>query len=334
VSTANATFYEAFHVTPEQTVGHSVFELGNGQWNIPKLRSLLEEVLPSDRAFKDYEVSHEFESIGRKTMLLSGRRVLELDLILLAIEDVTPRKEAEETARKAKETMTRYASDLEGFSYSLAHDMRAPLRAMQSFAVLIEQNDGERLSAQSRDYLKRISASTSRLDELIRDSLSYAKVIREDLALHPIDVCQLLRGMLQTYPNLQASEAEVVIECDGAVVRGNEAALIQCFSNLLGNAVKFVPPGVRPWVRVVADDRGDRIRFWVEDRGIGIPEDAQEKIFGMFQRLHGSEEYPGTGVGLALVRKVVHRMGGTVGLESTMGQGSKFWVELPKPDRQ
>jgi len=332
VCTANAAFYEAFHVTPEQTVGHSIFELGNGQWNIPKLRSLLQDVLPCDRAFKDYEVAHEFEDIGRRTMLLSGRRVLELDLILLAIEDITARKEAEEAARTAKEAMTRYASDLEGFSYSLAHDMRAPLRAMQSFAVLIEQNDSERLSPQSLDYLQRIGISTSRLDQLIRDSLSYAKVIREDLALHPVDVCQLLRGMLQIYPNLQTSEAEILIECEEAVVCGNEAALTQCFSNLLGNAVKFVPPGVRPWVRVVADDRGDRIRFWVEDRGIGIPEDAQEKIFGMFQRLHGSAEYPGTGVGLALVRKVVHRMGGAVGVESSPGQGSKFWVELPKPD--
>jgi two-component system CheB/CheR fusion protein len=330
VRTANASFYRAFQVAPEQTIGRLIFDLGNGQWNIPKLRSLLEEVLPCDRAFQDYEVTHDFESLGRRTMLLSGRRVQHLDLVLLAIEDITRRKEAEEMARHAKEAMTRYASDLEGFSYSLAHDMRAPLRAMQSFASLIEQKDDKRLSAASRDYLQRIRTSTLRLDELVRDSLSYAKTMREDPPLHPVNVGKLLRGMLDTYPNLQPSEAEIVIDCEQALVRGNEAALTQCFSNLLGNAVKFVPPSVKPAVRVWAEDHGDCLRIWVQDNGIGIPQDSQEAIFGMFQRLHRSEEYPGTGVGLALVRKVVQRMGGNVGVQSAPGQGSKFWVELPK----
>jgi signal transduction histidine kinase len=150
------------------------------------------------------------------------------------------------------------------------------------------------------------------------------------LPLHRLDICQLLHGMLQTYPNLQSSEAEIHIDCDKVVVRGNEAGLTQCFSNLLGNAVKFVPPGGKPWVRVWAEDRGERVRVWVEDHGIGIPQDAHEKIFGMFQRLHRSDAYPGTGIGLALVRKVVLRMGGSVGVESAPGQGSRFWVELPK----
>ena len=328
VRAANEAFYHSFQVSPEEIMGQLVFELGNGQWNIPKLRSLLEEVLPKNCSFKDYEVSYDFEKLGRRTMLLSGKRVQHLDLILLAIEDITLRKEAEETIKKANAVVTRYASDLEGFSYSLAHDIRAPLRAMRSFASLIEQKDGDRLSAVSQDYLQRIGSSTERLDELVRDSLSYAKIMREELPLRPVDVGQLLLGMLQTYPNLQTSEAEIHIDCDHVLVSGNEAGLTQCFSNLLGNAVKFVHPGARPWVRVWAEDRGARLRIWVEDHGIGIPRDAQEKIFGMFQRLHRSEVYPGTGIGLALVRKVVQRMGGNVGVESTPGQGSKFWVEL------
>jgi signal transduction histidine kinase len=294
------------------------------------LRRLLEEILPGKNSFKDYEMTHDFENIGRRTMLLSGCRVENLDLILLAIEDITGRKQAEAAAGKAKEDLDRYASDLEGFSYSLAHDMRAPLRAMQSFSALIEQREGPRLSPESRDYLERIKASTERLDALIRDSLSYSKAMREEVPLQAVDLGKLLRGMLQTYPNLQSSEAEISIQCAGAVVRGSEAALTQCFSNLLGNAVKFVPPGVKPWVRVWAESREDRVRVWVEDRGIGIPPDAQERVFGIFHRLHSDAEYPGTGIGLALVRKVVQRMGGTVGLESEPGRGTKFWVELAK----
>jgi two-component system CheB/CheR fusion protein len=330
VVAANTSFYRTFQVGPEQTLDRPVFELGNGQWNIPALRSRLQEVLPGDRSFRDLEVTHDFEHLGRRTMLLSGRRVQHLHLILLAIEDVTAYKKAEETAGKAKEAMSRYASDMEGFSYSLAHDMRAPLRAMRSFVSLIEKTDAGRLSPQSRDFLQRIGTSANRLDELVRDSLSYAKIIREELPLGPVDICELLRGILHTYPNLQPSEAEIIIDCDQAVVVGNRSGLVQCFSNLLGNAVKFTNPGVKPWVRVWVEPRDGRLRIWVEDRGIGIPQDSQERIFGMFQRLHRSEEYPGTGVGLALVRKVVQRMGGTMGLESAPGQGSKFWVELPK----
>src|SRR5512144_1038432 len=115
----------------------------------------------------------------------------------------------------------------------------------------------------------------------------------------------------QGVPNARASAFYCYL-CGGlsavaAVVLGNQAGLVQCFSNLLGNAVKFIPPGARPWVRIWTEDHGDRLRIWVEDRGIGIPKDSQERIFGMFQRLHRSEEYPGTGVGLALVRKVIHR---------------------------
>jgi signal transduction histidine kinase len=201
---------------------------------------------------------------------------------------------------------------------------------MRSFVSLIEKTDAGRLSPQSRDFLQRIGTSANRLDELVRDSLSYAKIIREELPLGPVDICELLRGILHTYPNLQPSEAEIIIDCDQAVVVGNRSGLVQCFSNLLGNAVKFTNPGVKPWVRVWVEPRDGRLRIWVEDRGIGIPQDSQERIFGMFQRLHRSEEYPGTGVGLALVRKVVQRMGGTMGLESAPGQGSKFWVELPK----
>lgn len=333
VQRANAAFYKAFQVTPEQTEGRLVFALGNGQWNIPELRRLLEEILHANHFFKDYEVTHDFEIIGRRTMLLSGGRVKGFELIIVAIEDITMRKRAEEAARQAREVAIRYASDLEGFSYSLAHDMRAPLRAMQSFASLIELRDGERLSPESRDYLQRTKAATLRLDALIRDSLDYAKAMRQEVPLQPVDIGALLHDMLQTYPDLQHSQAELRIECDGVMVLGNEAGLTLCFSNLLDNAIKFVRPGSRPWVRVWAENRAERVRIWVEDRGIGIPRDAYEKIFLMFQRMHREDEYPGTGIGLALVRKMMQRMRGTVGVESAPGKGSKFWIELARGGR-
>jgi signal transduction histidine kinase len=132
--------------------------------------------------------------------------------------------------------------------------------------------------------------------------------------------------LLDTYPNLHAENTDIRIDGDLPVVLGNEALLTQCFSNLLGNAVKFVASGVRPKVRVWAEVKDDLARIWVEDNGIGIAKHAQSRLFGMFQKL--DTKYEGTGIGLAIVRKVVERMGGQVGVVSEPDRGSRFWVEL------
>ena len=232
----------------------------------------------------------------------------------------------QERTAKLEETVT----ELEHFSYSLTHDLRAPLRAMQSFGGILEQElcAGCHRSP-NLDYLHRIRVAAGRLDNLITDSLNYSKAVREELPVVPVEVSKLLRGMIDTYPNLQPSRCEIAVEFDGLMVLGNEAALTQVFSNLLGNAVKFVAPGVKPHVRVRAESHGRTTRIWVEDNGIGIPKEGQQRIFDLFQRLHRQDEYPGTGMGLAIVRKVLQRMGGTVCLESEPGRGSRFGVELP-----
>jgi signal transduction histidine kinase len=142
-----------------------------------------------------------------------------------------------------------------------------------------------------------------------------------------VDLSKLIRDLVETYPNLHPDRADIFIGEDLPVVLGNDALLTQCFSNLLGNAVKFVAPGVKPEVRVHAEKHDDTAKIWVTDKGIGIPKNAQAKLFGMFQKL--DDQYEGTGIGLAIVRKVVERMGGKVGVESEPGVGSSFWVELP-----
>jgi PAS domain S-box-containing protein len=231
-----------------------------------------------------------------------------------------------ERTAKLRETI----ADLEGFSYSLVHDMRAPLRAMQAFAAALEEDCGSRLDPQGLDYLRKIKTAASRMDHLITDSLNYSRLLHEELPLAPVNLDHLVRGLAETYPNLQPPRAEIRVEMDDLSVLGNEAALTQVFSNLLGNAVKFVAPGVTPRVRVWAESRTPgRALIWVEDNGIGVPKDAQEKVFGLFQRMHRTEEYPGTGIGLAIVKKSLERIGGQVSLESEPGKGSRFCVELP-----
>jgi PAS domain S-box-containing protein len=226
--------------------------------------------------------------------------------------------------------------ELEAFSYSIAHDMRAPLRAMHGFSEIVLEEYAQHVPDAGKNYLHRISASAARLDELIRDVLNYSRIVREELKLERVDVEKLLHGILDTYPSLTAGGGTVEVEGPLPSVVGNVAALTQVFSNLLGNAVKFVKPGEPPRVRVWAQiKRGDdTVRLWIQDNGIGIPKELQGRLFGIFQRLHGQEPYEGTGIGLAIVRKAVERMGGRVGLQSEPGKGSRFWVEFKMADAE
>jgi PAS domain S-box-containing protein len=268
----------------------------------------------------------------------------ELRSILSLVLDVTERKLAEAGLQEAKAQLQAHAeeleetvarrtarlqetiSELQHFSYALTHDMRGPLRAMQSFAHLLEHECAITKNTTALLFCSRIKNAAHRLDQLIQDSLNYSRAILEELPSHPVDLGRLLHELIESYPNLQVRKADITIE-DLPWVLGNEAGLTECFSNLLGNAVKFVEPGGRPQVRVRAERRADRARIWVEDQGIGIPAYARDRIFQMFQR--ATDDYEGTGIGLAIVRKVVQRMGGSVGVESEEGKGSRFWVELP-----
>ena len=165
---------------------------------------------------------------------------------------------------------------------------------------------------------------------MIRDVLTYSRVAREKIELRTIDVEQLMRQIIDERPDLQPPRAEIEIAAPLQPVRGHEAYLSQCITNLLDNAVKFVPPNQQPRVRIWSETNDGQVRIWFEDNGIGIPKEAQERVFGLFQRMHPEKEFPGTGVGLTIVRKAVERMGGQAGVESEPGHGSRFWLQLRK----
>lgn len=253
-----------------------------------------------------------------------------------ALESQNQRLETLVTERTAK--MREVIEELEAFSYSIAHDMRAPLRSMQGYSRVLLEEHGSALDADAQSYLQRITGSADRLDRLIQDVLNYSKVVRGELKLEIVNLHPLVESIIGSYPNLQSPAVQIELANRLPSVRGNEAALTQVISNLLGNAVKFVPRGVAPKVRVfseVVENPGSAspmtvrwVRVWFEDNGIGIPKAAQSRLFGMFQRIHRAEHFDGTGIGLAIVRKAVERMGGSVGVESEEGRGSRFWVQL------
>jgi signal transduction histidine kinase len=208
--------------------------------------------------------------------------------------------------------------------------MRAPLRAIQSFSQIVLEEAGERLQPMERDLLNKTASAASRLDRLIQDVLAYSRVVRSSVKLSNVDVEHLLNQIIEERPEFQPPNSDIQVQGPLQPVRGHEAYLTQCFTNFLDNGVKFVPKGERPHICIRNEVLDGHVRIWFEDNGIGIPKEAQQRVFGIFERIHPESAYPGTGIGLAIVRKAAERMGGAVGVDSEPGHGSRFWLLLPK----
>ena len=227
-------------------------------------------------------------------------------------------------------TLQQAVSELEAFSYTVSHDLRSPLRTMQGFAEAVIEDYGPKLDEQGRDYLDRINKAAARLDLLIRDLLSYTRISRQDIEMEPLDLNKIIHDVIERDPSLHPPAVDLQIDGTFPKVLGREAPLVQVISNLLVNAAKFVTPGTTPKIRLRGEDRGDKFRLWIEDNGIGIAEKDRERIFDMFVQVNDPIDYRGTGVGLAIVKKAVQTMRGTVGVESNGATGAQFWFELNK----
>lgn len=230
----------------------------------------------------------------------------------------------EERTTKLKELN----GELEAFSYSVSHDLRAPLRAMESFARILWEEHGESLSEEGRHYAHRIMKNAEKMDRLMLDVLTISRISRSELKLSSLDLDDLVEEVIDQYPDLAAAHRQIAIERPLGSVVGDHSSLVQCFSNLLQNALKFVPKDRVAEVRVRSEKMGHHVRVSVSDNGLGIDPKAHGRIFGMFERA-GPLDVPGTGIGLAIVKKAVDRMGGTVGVVSELGAGACFWIQLP-----
>lgn len=255
---------------------------------------------------------------------------------------------AEEALRSAKDALANEAThleqlvaertadltvtnkQLEAFVYSIAHDLRAPLRAMQGFSSMLVEEAGAALNETGRNHAQRINKSAQFMDALLRDLLAFSRISQQHLELTSVNLEPVVESVLsRLQSDIEQKNARVETSGPWPDVLAHEPTLAQALFNLVSNALKFVAPDTSPVVRVHAEEKPKFVRVWVEDNGIGIAADYQEQIFRLFTRLHG-EKYQGTGLGLAIVQKGVERMGGHAGVESAVGQGSRFWFELKK----
>jgi PAS domain S-box-containing protein len=482
VTGASRSFYRTFSVTKEETEGRLIYELGDRQWDIPALRTLLEEVLPEHTEFDGFEVDHVFPRVGRRVILLNARQVVTEErsatMILLAIEDITDRKREEQILRESEErlqtiienlhegllisdldgqlthfnraalamhgfssleegllkipelheileistpdgsvltfeewplarviagqvltdyevclrridkdwqatfsyggsivkapngqplaflTITditkrkrieaklklysdkleRSNSELQDFAQIASHDLQEPLRKILAFGDRLKTKAGESLDQECRDYLQRMFNAAARMQTLITDLMTFSRVETKGHSFVSTDLGVIAREV--------SADLETLIEQNGGRVEIEELPTMdadpvqmrQLLQNLIGNSLKYYRAGVPPIVRIYSqklDERrresitrngplgGQLIQILIKDNGIGFDEKYLDRIFTMFQRLHNKDEYEGTGVGLAICRKIVDRHSGSITARSTPGQGTTFVVTMP-----
>ncbi len=255
-------------------------------------------------------------------------------------EEVRQRRIAESNLDDQKRYLEKANAELDSFVYTASHDLRAPLRAIASFASFLNEDCGKQLDERGRDYLEEIQKGAIKMNLLIDDLLSLSRISRVRNPYESFSVGQIVKDAIERlHFDIQSSGARVVMAADLPVILCDRVKLTEVFLNLISNAVKFSSKKKSDGEPVAADppkveigwtDRGDRWEFWVKDNGIGIDPKYQEQIFGIFKRLHTNESYEGTGVGLSIVKRIVEDHGGRVWAESQPGQGAQFKVILPK----
>ncbi len=373
VISVNDSFYRTFKVLPPETEGRLIFEVGNRQWDIPRLRILLENILPTNQHFENFEVEHDFPEIGRRTMLLNAR-VLKRggegeDLILLAIEDVTERKRQEteqqvlatelavaneelqvqaeelivqadelivqqgELERRVKERTSELEAsnqELEAFSYSVAHDLKTPVRVIEGFSRMLLGEHGAQLDAEALRLLKVICTNTKMMMHLIDDLLDLSRLARQPMTKSDVHLGDMARQVFERLKSKDPGRNLQLTVHDLPTAYVDHSLFYQVMMNLLGNAIKYTRDRETALIEVGGRIEGNEKIYYVKDNGIGFDQRYAKKLFDPFRRLHICAEYEGTGVGLAIVQRIILRHGGRVWAEGKVNEGATFYFALPK----
>ena len=371
IKSANRSFYKTFMVNEHETEGVLIYDLGNKQWDIPKLHTLLEEILPQNIQFTDYEVVHIFPLIGERVMLLNASEIIrdeeEEKLILLSIQDITEKAQAhlkemefqknleekvlqrtielnaanESLVQKNKELET-LNTELASFSYISSHDLQEPLRKIKTFANLLLEKENQNLSENGKDYLSRMQNAAKRMQALIEDLLAYSHTNTKDRKFEIVSLDKIVA-------DVKNELSESIVEKKAIIETGklgdaniNPSQFRQLFNNLISNSLKFTLSGKPPHISIKSDiitatmpgnalltPGIEYLHITVSDNGIGFSPEYRHRIFEIFQRLNGKNDYPGTGIGLAIVKKIVENHQGIITATGQLNEGAKFDIYIP-----
>jgi len=259
------------------------------------------------------------------TVLSARRRQYEIRALLSERDLLLSTLESRVQERTAD--LRRMVEEMEAFSYSVSHDLRSPLRSLEGYARALQEDYADDLPEGAKVYIEKIARAAARMDNLTQDVLAYTRATQCEMETGPVELSRVVAEVIEQYPAIASAAGCIHIQEPLGRVIGHVPSLIQCFSNLLGNALKFVPEGRAPIIRIYSEKKGRCLRVTVKDNGIGIDPAQHVRIFGMFERA-AKKQFSGTGIGLAIVKKAVERMGGAVGVISELGTGAEFWVEL------
>ena len=335
VKSANQTFYKTFNVNEKETEGMLLYDLGNKQWDIPRLRELLENILPRNSHFHDFEITQTFPLIGDKTMLLNARRIIQKinheELILLAISDVTEKKLFEKELIEAKVSAENATKSKQQFLSNMSHEIRTPLNSILGFTNVLLKT---KLNTEQEAFLHAIKTSGKSLNILINDILDLAKVNagRISFEKQPFDLHKSIKSTLFSFDQkLKEKNLELIKEYDTRIpsmILGDSARLNQIILNIVGNAIKYTNKGnIIISVKLLNEnDENVIIEFAITDSGIGIADNKIDLIFNVFEqdKTNTSNFNDGTGLGLAIVKQLIEAQGGSISLKSKIGEGSTF----------
>jgi PAS domain S-box-containing protein len=325
-----------------EVIGHTSMELNI--WESQAARAKLITPLKERGLVRNLETKFRTKG-GAVCVLLSSAEMIELGgqpCVLVASSDITERKQAEEALNQLNAELEKRVADrtaaldakareLETFAYSVAHDLKAPLRGIEGYSRLLLEDHLNELDDEGRAFLHTIRDSTERMNQLIDDLLAYSRIERRALIAEPIELRPLVETLVEERKiEFEERRISFIMNVNGSVMFADPAGLSQALRNYLDNAIKFTSETPEPLIEVGADETEKSCRLWVRDNGVGFDMKYQDRIFEIFQRLHPLKDYPGTGVGLAIVRKAIERMGGKVWAESEPGRGATFYLEVRK----
>jgi signal transduction histidine kinase/DNA-binding NarL/FixJ family response regulator len=341
VRSGNRAFYQTFQGSLEETENRLIYELGNGQWDIPALRTLLEDIVPLSSVFNDFQLEHDFPAIGRRVMLLNARKLQaghHGELLVLAMEDVTERRRAEEEVAKATEAAETANKTKSQFLANMSHELRTPLNAILGYSEMLQEEVEERqLVGEFGTDLEKINGAGKHLLTLINDILDLSKIEagKMELFLESFDLSKMIDEVASTIrPMVEKTGNTLHIQRarDLGAMHADQIKVRQALFNLLSNAAKFTHEGN---ISLEAGrqnmDGSEWIMFRVTDSGMGLSPEQIVKLFQDFTQADASttRKFGGTGLGLALTRRFCQMMGGDVTVHSVSGVGSVFTIKLP-----